>query len=81
MLCEQGGHEDETHGRRKAPSRKNAARRDPSQPPWGACAGGTHSLDELKEKAVFIRVTNNGLIEGHPHDISIVKDAPNYQKR
>jgi len=53
----------------------------PPNPRGGACAGGAHSLDELKEKAVFIRVTNNGLIEGHPHDISIVKDAPNYQKR
>lgn len=42
---------------------------------------GAHNLNELKEKAVFIQVTNNGLIEGHPHDINIVKDAPNYQKR
>lgn len=42
---------------------------------------GARNLSELKEKAVFIQVTNNGLIEGHPHDIRIIKDAPNYQKR
>ena len=36
------------------------------------------AIDELKEKTQFIRITNAGLIESHPHDISITKEAPNY---
>ncbi len=42
----------------------------------GYCGCGT--IDELKEKTQFIRITNAGLIESHPHDISITKEAPNY---
>lgn len=41
---------------------------------------GSHDIKELKEKSVFIRVTNAGLKEAHPHDVKIVKDAPNYSK-
>ncbi|MFQ7077491.1 MAG: hypothetical protein ACLRSW_05915 [Christensenellaceae bacterium] len=29
----------------------------------------------------FVRITNAGLIESHPHDISISKEAPNYSQR
>ena len=36
------------------------------------------TIDELKEKTQFIRITSAGLIESHPHDISITKEAPNY---
>ena len=39
---------------------------------------GAHTIDELREKAQFIRITNAGLLESHPHDISITKEAPNY---
>ena len=39
---------------------------------------GCHTIDELKEKAQFIRITNAGLIESHPHDVFITKEAPNY---
>ncbi len=39
---------------------------------------GAHDFNELKDKACFIRVTNNGLRESHPHDVKILKDAPNY---
>lgn len=39
---------------------------------------GCHNIDELKEKAQFIRITNAGLIESHPHDVFITKEAPNY---
>ena len=35
-------------------------------------------IAELHEKAVFVRITNAGLRESHPHDISITKEAPNY---
>ena len=42
---------------------------------------GAHSIDELREKAQFIRITNAGLLESHPHDISITKEAPNYSTK
>ncbi|MFN2189672.1 MAG: IMP dehydrogenase, partial [Candidatus Promineifilaceae bacterium] len=40
---------------------------------------GAANLDDLREKAVFIRITNAGLIESHPHGVLITKEAPNYQ--
>ncbi len=39
---------------------------------------GCHSIPELREKAQFIRITGAGLIESHPHDVFITKEAPNY---
>ncbi|HHW90623.1 MAG TPA: IMP dehydrogenase [Clostridiales bacterium] len=39
---------------------------------------GTKSIDELRTKAQFIKITNATLIENHPHDIAITKEAPNY---
>jgi len=39
---------------------------------------GARNLDELREKARFVRVSHAGLIESHPHDIIITKEAPNY---
>ncbi len=39
---------------------------------------GVDSLPRLREEAEFIRITNAGLIESHPHDITITKEAPNY---
>ncbi|HEY8419223.1 MAG TPA: IMP dehydrogenase [Clostridia bacterium] len=39
---------------------------------------GTKTIDELRTKAQFIKITNATLIENHPHDISITKEAPNY---
>ena len=39
---------------------------------------GCATIDELKTKTQFVRITNAGLIESHPHDISITKEAPNY---
>ncbi len=39
---------------------------------------GCATIDQLKTKTQFIRITNAGLIESHPHDISITKEAPNY---
>ena len=40
---------------------------------------GAANLAELREKARFVRITNAGLIESHPHDVIITKEAPNYQ--
>ena len=39
---------------------------------------GAANLCELKEKAVFVKISNAGLLESHPHDINITKEAPNY---
>jgi IMP dehydrogenase len=40
---------------------------------------GCANLDELREKARFIRITSAGLRESHVHDVIITKEAPNYQ--
>lgn len=39
---------------------------------------GTKSIDELKNDTQFVRITNAGLRESHPHDVQITKEAPNY---
>jgi IMP dehydrogenase len=39
---------------------------------------GARTLQELSERAKFLRVTVAGLRESHPHDIQITKEAPNY---
>ncbi|MFH1240412.1 MAG: IMP dehydrogenase [Candidatus Diapherotrites archaeon] len=39
---------------------------------------GAHNISEMQKKAKFVRVTNAGLKEGHPHDINITEEAPNY---
>jgi len=40
---------------------------------------GASSLDDLRTKTRMTRITNAGLIESHPHDVIITKEAPNYQ--
>ena len=46
-----------------------------------SCMGytGCATIAELHEKAQFVRVTNAGMRESHVHDVSITKQAPNYQ--
>lgn len=39
---------------------------------------GTNTIKELKENGKFIRITNAGLIESHPHDITITREESNY---
>jgi IMP dehydrogenase len=39
---------------------------------------GCASIDRLRTDTRFIRITNAGLRESHPHDIVITKEAPNY---
>lgn len=39
---------------------------------------GTKDLEDLREKAQFIRMTGAGLRESHPHQVHITKEAPNY---
>ncbi|MFQ5571054.1 MAG: IMP dehydrogenase [Rhodothermales bacterium] len=42
---------------------------------------GCATVEELYQKAAFIRVTASGIRESHPHDIHITKEAPNYSSR
>ncbi len=39
---------------------------------------GMPNIEELRKNAKFVKITNAALIESHPHDISITKEAPNY---
>ena len=41
---------------------------------------GATCLDDLRSKTRLVRITNAGLIESHPHDVTITRDAPNYQR-
>ena len=42
---------------------------------------GSASIDDLRTRANFIRITNAGLSESHVHDVSITREAPNYPTR
>ena len=39
---------------------------------------GTPTIEELKERGKFVKITAASLKESHPHDIHITKEAPNY---
>jgi IMP dehydrogenase len=39
---------------------------------------GAATLEELRSKANFVRITNAGLRESHVHDVAITREAPNY---
>jgi IMP dehydrogenase len=40
---------------------------------------GAKNLEDLRTKTKLTRITNAGLIESHPHDVIITKEAPNYR--
>ena len=40
---------------------------------------GAHTISDL-HSAKFVRITNAGVLESHPHDISITSEAPNYSR-
>lgn len=42
---------------------------------------GTPTIEDLKRDARFVRITNAGLRESHPHDVQITREAPNYRLR
>ena len=44
----------------------------------GYCGAAT--IEEMKEKTRFTRITPAGLQESHPHGVTITKDAPNYRR-
>jgi IMP dehydrogenase len=40
---------------------------------------GARDIEEMRTSAQFVRITHAGLIESHPHDVNITKEAPNYR--
>jgi IMP dehydrogenase len=42
---------------------------------------GAKDISILKKDSKFVRITNSGIIESHPHDVSITREAPNYSRK
>lgn len=42
---------------------------------------GSKDIEELHDKARFMKISSASLVENHPHDIHITKEAPNYSRR
>ncbi len=42
---------------------------------------GAESIEQLHEKAELVHITSNGILESHPHDITITNESPNYHPR
>ncbi len=42
---------------------------------------GCASIEEMRSKPVFLRITGAGMRESHVHDVAITKDAPNYRSK
>jgi IMP dehydrogenase len=40
---------------------------------------GSSDIDTLQQ-AKFIKITSAGVVESHPHDITITREAPNYSR-
>jgi len=40
---------------------------------------GAKDIDVFRTKTRFVRITHAGLIESHPHDVAVTKEAPNYR--
>lgn len=41
---------------------------------------GAATIEDLRQNAQFVKITNAGLRESHPHDVQITKKAPNYER-
>jgi IMP dehydrogenase len=41
---------------------------------------GCATIEEMRTKPQFVRVTNAGMRESHVHDVTITKEAPNYRR-
>lgn len=42
---------------------------------------GAGNISVLKKESRFVRITNSGIIESHPHDVSITRESPNYSRK
>ncbi|WP_198433906.1 IMP dehydrogenase [Aerococcus urinae] len=41
---------------------------------------GAHNVEDLRQNGQFVRISSAGLVESHPHDVQITKEAPNYSR-
>lgn len=41
---------------------------------------GCENIEKLRQNGRFVRITTNGVIENHPHDVTITREAPNYSR-
>ena len=41
---------------------------------------GARDLQDFIKKVEFIKITSSGIVESHPHDLDVTKEAPNYRK-
>ncbi len=42
---------------------------------------GSSSIEEMRTKPQFVRITGAGLSESHVHDVTVTKEAPNYRSK
>ena len=42
---------------------------------------GARNIEILKKDARFVRITHSGIIESHPHDVTITRESPNYSRK
>ena len=42
---------------------------------------GSKDIKTLQEKSQFVRITSAGVVESHPHDVTITREAPNYSRK
>jgi len=40
---------------------------------------GSQTIEEMRTRPQFVRITSAGVRESHVHDVAIVKEAPNYR--
>ena len=40
---------------------------------------GSHSIEQMRTRPSFVRITTAGVRESHVHDVTITKEAPNYR--
>ncbi|MFO7702622.1 MAG: IMP dehydrogenase [Psychroflexus maritimus] len=41
---------------------------------------GAKNIEDMKTKTQFVEITPSGIMESHPHNVSITKEAPNYSR-
>jgi IMP dehydrogenase len=42
---------------------------------------GVRTIQALKKEGKFVRITGSGIIESHPHDVTITRESPNYSRK
>jgi IMP dehydrogenase len=42
---------------------------------------GAKDISTVKKDSKFVRITHSGIIESHPHDVSITRESPNYSRK